>query len=436
MLFNEGNLLYSYAITANCVWVAICGRIFVGFGSAETVNRQIIAYSVPVKYIGMVSAGFVAASALGMSIGPFFAAILDASTGRDTLTDINILGGIVIDNITSPGFFMAALWLLQFLSLSVFFREPNTVGGGKEKMNIDDHVNAADCKDLSECKPLLRSVSDVHVDLKETYAPPAKSTFDSPYSSLSSAKELEPRSKKCRSIASKLSRVWKIVTHNITLPIMLALFAFIEFTDEIIISSCSLVTGEYFKWNAVYAGFMVAALGLLVLPANIFVEYLSRTCDERRIMQYSLLLTGVSLFALLNFESVVSVFLALVASVSWRGDRNQTAPQSDFPSYDWSIGQYQYVVAVSFSFMGTMVLEGVVTSTMSKAAPAKLNRSFFNCGLIATLLGTWGRIFADVLITCVGWIDWDYVNTLYVPVILGCTFGYYIVKRHYFYLLC
>lgn len=428
-----------------------------------------IAYSVPVKYIAGVSAAFVVASALGeyimllayiffqtghfsfkrrlrnmfkhplinyalagMSTGPCFAAILDASTGRDINVVINILGGIVIDNVTSPGIFMATLWLLQLLSLLFFFKEPDTERGGA-KVNRD-----VDCKDQHEIKSLPRSASDVHVDLKETYAPLEKLTHNfSPYSPLCSAKELEPHRKKSRSIASKLSRVWKIVTHNITLPVTLALFAFIEFTDEIIISSCALVTGECFKWNAVYAGFMVATLGLLGLPANIFVEYLSRTYDERRIMQHSLVFTGISLFALLNFESVASVVMAVVPNAfPFLGNRDQTTSQSEFPPYDWSIGQYQYVFAVSLSFMGTMFLESVVISMMSKAAPAKLNRSFLNCGLLATLFGSLGRIFGDILITCVEWIGWDYVNTLYIPVIFGCASGYYIVKRHYFNLLC
>ena len=39
---------------------------------------------------------------------------------------------------------------------------------------------------------------------------------------------------------------------------------------------------------------------------------------------------------------------------------------------------------------------------MSKASSPKLNKSFLNCGLLATLIGTLGRITGDALITFAG----------------------------------
>lgn len=39
--------------------------------------------------------------------------------------------------------------------------------------------------------------------------------------------------------------------------------------------------------------------------------------------------------------------------------------------------------------------QGVNTSLMSKTAPSQLNDSFLNMGLLATLVGTFGRVVGD-----------------------------------------
>lgn len=66
----------------------------------------------------------------------------------------------------------------------------------------------------------------------------------------------------------------------------------------------------------------------------------------------------------------------------------------EFP-YDWGIGRVIYVTFLSAIFIGSIILEGVNTSLMSKTAPTKLNNSFLNMGLLATLVGTLGRVVGD-----------------------------------------
>eukprot|EP00978_Attheya_sp_CCMP212_P049023 scaffold605676_cov83-Attheya_sp.AAC.1 len=73
--------------------------------------------------------------------------------------------------------------------------------------------------------------------------------------------------------------------------------------------------------------------------------------------------------------------------------------------YDWGLGMVMYVVFLSWIFMGTIILEAVDTSLMSKVTPPKLNGTFINSGLIATLIGTIGRVGGDSLITISALID-------------------------------
>ena len=67
--------------------------------------------------------------------------------------------------------------------------------------------------------------------------------------------------------------------------------------------------------------------------------------------------------------------------------------------YNWGNGIPFYVVFLSLLFMSTIVLEGVDTSIMAKVTPQKLNEQFINVGLLATLIGTLGRVVADSILT-------------------------------------
>jgi len=67
--------------------------------------------------------------------------------------------------------------------------------------------------------------------------------------------------------------------------------------------------------------------------------------------------------------------------------------------YNWGHGIPFYVTFLSLLFMSTIVLEGVDTSIMAKVTPQKLNEQFINAGLLATLIGTLGRVVADSILT-------------------------------------
>lgn len=53
-----------------------------------------------------------------------------------------------------------------------------------------------------------------------------------------------------------------------------------------------------------------------------------------------------------------------------------------------------YLISLSAIFVGAIVMEGVNTSLMSKCAPRALD-GFVNVGLLATLVGTMGRVVGD-----------------------------------------
>ncbi|MGK3737536.1 MAG: hypothetical protein ACI90V_004381 [Bacillariaceae sp.] len=246
-----GNLVYSLAISYRSLPMAIFGRFLCGFGSAEVVNRQMISTCVSFKKITRASAFFVAAGAMGMSIGPLIAGILDNTTGRDLLVDLHLpftpAGGIIFNGITSPGFVMATLWLMQLLSLLFFFSEPDRING--TTTTDDDDRYRMD----SETIPLMKIDYGSFKGKRDSINSLNSSIQDTDSVSLSPESEY-----KVAGFWGEIVSTSSLILINPGLPITLLLFCYIELADEVLISSCSMVVRRYFGWNASAAGFLVA----------------------------------------------------------------------------------------------------------------------------------------------------------------------------------
>lgn len=260
--------------------MALWGRILVGLGSAEVVNRQLIAACVSYNHLTSASAYFVAAGAVGMSIGPLLAAILDIFAGRDLDIDLDLpftpVGGIIYDHVTSPGFVMAGLWCLQGVALVIAFREPRKIHTKRS-----NHGGSDETRD-----PMSHSSTSFYASFDER----AKATLESVGVSLA-APDVVGRDNKCENPSlwsrcrAEVQLMQTLVFGNVALPITLLLFGFIELVDEVLISSCSMVCRRYFGWNGSTAGFILASLGSLVLPAHFVVEKAAHQFEERSIIK-------------------------------------------------------------------------------------------------------------------------------------------------------
>jgi hypothetical protein len=155
--------------------------------------------------------------------------------------------------------------------------------------------------------------------------------------------------------------------------------------------------------------------------------------------------TIVSLFGILNYDGFVYDVIGNLDEFTESERPKQVSvggttivsllnKRDEFP-YDWGFGPYVYIVFLSAVFVGTIILEGVDTSLMSKVTPASLNDTFINCGLLATLVGTLGRVCGDSMITISALVDRDifadFVNATFFPMIPLLLFGYFLVHRHY-----
>eukprot|EP00934_Nitzschia_sp_Nitz4_P008428 Nitzschia sp. Nitz4//scaffold374_size14026//8812//11579//NITZ4_008960-RA/size14026-augustus-gene-0.12-mRNA-1//-1//CDS//3329549626//8418//frame0 len=432
-----GNLMYALAISYNSIPMTIAGRILCGFGQAEVLNRQLISACVSFESMSKASALFVAFGASGMSIGPLIAGILDVTAGRDVDVDLELpftpAGGIIYDDATAPGFIMAALWLMQCIGLVLFFQEPTRINATTSSFGTDgpDSLEAPEDDDNLFLKP----------DADTTYGSVHSNDTDTPSS---------PPSEKTPPgnwVWEEAVSTWRLVFTSAGLPVTMIIFCFIELTDEVIISSCSMVVRRYFGWHGSIAGFFLASLGSLVIPAHFVVEKASRHVSERKILSRSLIAIVCCLVVIFNYSGLIYDIVGVVEtdeamdksaikhSVIQGTKLKKLLTPEDEIYYDWGVGKYIYVVFLSLLFMSTIVLEGVDTSIMAKVTPPKLNDKFFNSGLLATLIGTLGRVGADGMITVCALLDIhifiDFVNATFFPVLI-LTFGcMYLVDRYY-----
>lgn len=268
-----GNLMYGLAVSYDSMPMAIAGRILCGFGSAEVLNRQLISACVSFDVMTKASALFVAFGASGMSIGPLIAGILDMTAGRDYRVDLPLpftpVGGLVWNDVTAPGFVMAVLWAVQLIFLIFLFDEPHRINTEMVDAAVADEDHD------SEDRKTSQKVHD--------------------YGSMASSDEISVSGKPVQCMGPgdfwrEIQSTWKLIFSNPGLPITLLIFSYIEMADEVIISSCSMVVRRYFGWHGSAAGFFIASLGALVLPAHFVVEIASRYYSERRILLVSLTL--------------------------------------------------------------------------------------------------------------------------------------------------
>jgi hypothetical protein len=72
---------------------------------------------------------------------------------------------------------------------------------------------------------------------------------------------------------------------------------------------------------------------------------------------------------------------------------------------------------------------------MAQVTPSELNTRFLNAGLVATLIGTLGRVLSDSMITFSAFLDIhifiDFVNATFLPLLLLAMCSLILVYKYY-----
>jgi hypothetical protein len=316
-----GNLCYGAGLPLDSITLVMLGRLLNGFGSARSINRRYIADTFSRSERTAASAAFVTAGALGMAAGPAIASALHVCT-------VNALENPRFSSLywqaeNSPGWFMALAWIVYLSCLWGYFTDPPK-------------------------KPVLSSVEMTSGE-KKSLLPNGNDQSNTEYFSSTS----DPP-------------IWR----NIPVMITLAIYFALKLVSESILSAASILTRFYFDWDSGISGMYLAALGLLVLPANLGVAFLSRLYDDRELIIAMYMIMSLGCLSIIQYTEVYR------------------------PT--------QYIASSVVLFISTNAIEGPNMSLLSKTIPKSWSKGVFNVGLLSTEAGTLGRAVGDVLLTSFG----------------------------------
>lgn len=322
-----GNLCYAAGLPCHSLTLVIIGRLLNGFGSARAINRRYIADTFPREERTAASAAFVSAGALGMSAGPAIASALNYFTTDQYGKEWN--GNLYWQSENAPGWFMFGTWTVYLICVIRYFQDPPK----KKDASFKKVVSSLELTE-GETSHLLGTKEDTR--------------------------------KEHELLASNEPSIWC----NVPVMTTLVIYFLLKLVLEAVLSSAAVVTKFYFGWHSGLVGMYLAALGLLMLPANLCVAYLARSYDDRELI--------------IGFQLIM--FLGCLVIMHY----------SDFYTLP------QYMLGSVVLFISTNALEGPNMSLLSKTIPKSWSKGIFNVGLLATEAGTAGRAIGDVLLTVIG----------------------------------
>ena len=129
-------------------------------------------------------------------------------------------------------------------------------------------------------------------------------------------------------------------------------------------------------------------------------------------------------------------FCALIPNINnlFKEDRSNRHHQ-----YDWMLGVEQYIVGFIITFTALRALGIGSRSLLSKVSPPNLQNIVINLGTIATFITLFSQLFAYFYIASIVLsqreINIDILNSLLMPISITTLLMYYIVRKHYFFLM-
>jgi MFS family permease len=320
-----GNLCYAAGLPCNSLALVIVGRLLNGFGSARAINRRYICDTFPREERTAASAAFVTAGALGMSVGPAIAAVFHYlatdSHGHEESASI------YWQPENAPGWFMFGIWTIYLVCLVLCFEDPPK----RKDATLKKAAVSLQMAGAGETSHLLGNGDGTNSE-NDAREPP----------------------------------IWR----NIPVMTTFVIYFVVKLILECVLSATAVLTEFYFGWQSGLVGIYLAALGLLMLPANLCVAFFAHAYDDRELILGLQAIMFLGCVIILQFTDVYRL--------------------------------PQYVIASVVLFVSANALEGPNMSLLSKTIPVSWSKGIFNVGLLATEAGTLGRAIGDVLLTIFG----------------------------------
>jgi hypothetical protein len=403
-LLIVGNLLYAKALNYNRLEIALLGRFMAGLGAPKCIVRRYMADTTPLSLRTSANAGFGMAVAVGSALGPATAIMLSQLNNHPWSGNVPLFGGVILNGLTGPGYFMALLWTLFFLVLVATFGEPDR--RGLEEQKHREALATASHLPASQNDVALLHPSDVNL---------ARSLRAQEGDGI-----LRDESQTGDAIVRAKSWIAEVrgFLGLITLPVRICLgllFAKV-FTIEALVSCTSALTKNRYGWTIDKVGTLGCVNGLMVIPLSIGIGGLSMRFQDRVLMTMLVTLGCIGMFLLID----VSDLIATPTDTYNKGNPLAVSPA-------------RYVSGYFLTYVSIQCFEGVIGSTLSKVIPTALATGTFNSGLLATLVDTFGRACGDLFISMVGFINIrELMDLLFIPCFLILSGCLYVIRFQFY----
>ncbi|GKY93863.1 hypothetical protein MPSEU_000353200 [Mayamaea pseudoterrestris] len=431
-----GNAIIFLAVERNSFFIAVLGRLTIGFSFTEILNRQLLCVCLPslmVKESARLTKYKIAGLISGLLCG--------------TMTQTMNLG---VRGVQITSSLLSLLWFVHLIRICRGFKCLATyeLREGQQPLTRvlkveSDNANAgmADTESVESPSVLQQSSDDSSQDgmnsLKAAYGSKESIRLDLNLGERSLLSETETHEAMLHHafgyrLVLSVAKLKKLVMFHPGIPVALILVTFTIWGWEVLFSATPIVVSRYFQWSYVRGGAFLCWLGLLVLPTHLVSSHVAHRFEERTVLKRSICIVATGFFGLINWMSIYSLS-GRVPLLFSDMDGKETA------QYDWRIGILQYLIGASVAFVGLISLNGASLSLLSKVSPHRQKSAVINIGTVITLLSLFARILADGQILLVDLsnmlINTDLVNALAIPTTFVCVCLLFMVKRSFYYLL-
>jgi len=465
-----GNMLYSYSVTKASLAMALGARFLVGLGSAEVLNRQLLATAVPQETINTEVARLAKKSFCMISVALLLGSLVDitvedrsdftfqsenmlpalanpmmslsasvtdnstlmnapetqaSSTSATSSTIIPPLGQHRLFSLQSLGYVMMSLWFAQMIGLLLFFDVPkNKRKRRKASVNQNNLANHTQEEDFDSDSQSVIPDEIGHGDdgtlekLQTMSRKPSKNGHSH------------------HTYMESITEIRRLVVSNVACPTTIAVLCIAKTTGEVVLSSCGSIAHRYFDWSGARSGLFMGLIATMILPINLTLAS-ERNYTERGIMKLALVVARWGLILMVNYEALFFFAISLV-----KGSMREESSTGRIYYYDSIFGGVQYVVSFTIIFLSVVTLESVTLALISKVqvAPRQMRKYTIDTSFVVMLISALSRLIGDTLIVAFDASSWalfnnDIVNSLCFVLIIAVTIGIYFVKKHYFFLI-
>lgn len=286
------NTVHAHGIRQSSVPFAILGRLFLGLANADILHRQFVVEFIPPSLIVAESARLFQCQVGGLVTGLFLGSLNELLPSRSVQYDVR--------SIQLSNWLMVILWTIQFSRILCGGRNPKdsrnnvyqTMHSG-EMNQVEYLAVTGDSSDSSSASIEAPGPARLFHKSPETRArdnlvhrgAEEKLVSDVPGRSIrrvdTNSIRTATRRRGLRKVGTIAKRIRKLLSYNVALSVALALVVYTTFAQEILFTSCALITDKYFGWRGNVAGFFLGSLSVFILPIDLVCEQVARRYEER-----------------------------------------------------------------------------------------------------------------------------------------------------------